>query len=824
MASDDQTTGAEDALVSSMLLGSAYGADQIRVLEGLEAVRKRPGMYIGDTGERGLHHLVFEVVDNSVDEAVAGYCNDISVIIHIDNSVTVADNGRGIPVEEHATEKVSAAEVVLTKLHAGGKFEKGAYKVSGGLHGVGLSVVNALSEALEVEVRRDGKVWAQQYRRGEPQAPLAEVGVTEHRGTTVTFKPDREIFETTEFSFDLLSQRLRELAFLNRGLRIAIDDERVANKSHEFKYDGGIGSFVEHLNRARTVLHPVIHVVGRRDGVEMEIALQWSDGYTENVYAFANNINTTEGGTHIVGFRSALTRTINAYAIANGLCKAEQGLQGDDVREGLTAVISVKVPEPQFEGQTKTRLGNSEVKGYVEALINDRLAEYLEEHPNDARRVATKGIEAARVREATRKAKELARRKGALDSGSLPGKLADCQERDPALSELFIVEGESAGGSAKQGRDRRNQAILPLKGKILNVEKARFDKMISSQEIKVLVTALGTGIGRDEEEKDLSKLRYHTVIIMTDADVDGSHICTLLLTFFYRQYRELIERGHLYIAQPPLYRVKKGRAERYLTTEGDLEDYLLELAAEDVQLSSAEAPERVLSGSALIRWLKAAVRFEKVLDVIERRKRDRHIVTAFVRQAGFGPEALGDRAAAEALVAEARRYLQAAAPHLEPVHAALEEDAEHARLRIVATARSNGASIRTTLDLPFCVSAECEELRRLAETLRTAGASPYVIVEGEKRVDVQTVKAAAEHVLSQARRGLEIQRYKGLGEMNPSQLLETTMDPKNRTLLQVKIEDAYAADEIFSTLMGDEVDPRRKFIEENALNVRNLDI
>jgi DNA gyrase subunit B len=802
---------------------SEYGADKIRVLEGLQAVRKRPGMYIGDTAERGLHHLVFEVVDNSIDEAVGGFCDDIRVTIHIDNSVTVADNGRGIPVEDHATERVSAAQVVLTKLHAGGKFDKGAYKVSGGLHGVGLSVVNALSETLEIEVRRDGKVYTQQYRCGQPQAPLHETGVTDHRGTIVTFRPDREVFEHIDFSFDLLSQRLRELAFLNRGVRINIDDER-GGKSHEFKYDGGIGSFVEHLNRARTALHTVMHLGGHRDGVEMEIALQWTDGYTENVYAFANNINTTEGGTHVIGFRSALTRTLNAYATNQGLCKPEEALQGDDVREGLTAVVSVKVPEPQFEGQTKTRLGNSEVKGFVEALLNDRLGEYLEEHPAEARRVILKGLEAARVREATRKAKELARRKGALDSGSLPGKLADCQERDPALAELFIVEGESAGGSAKQGRDRRNQAILPLRGKILNVEKARFDKMLSSNEIKVLITALGTGIGRAEQEKDLSRLRYHTIVIMTDADVDGSHIRTLLLTFFYRQYRELVERGHLYIAQPPLYRVKKGKGERYLTTEAALEDHLVELAAENVQLSAQGGGHAALTGAELRAWIKCAVRFEKVLDVIARRKRDRHVVAGFVCQEDFGDECLADRARLEHMIAEAERYIHIAAPQLEPVSFALEEDPEHARFRIIAAVRVNGASTQTMIDSAFCLSPECEELRRLASELRRAGPAPYVVVAGEKHLEVNTIKQAAEHLVNQARRGLEVQRYKGLGEMNPGQLWQTTMDPAARTLLQVKIEDAYESDEIFSTLMGDEVDPRRRFIEENALNVKNLDI
>ena len=800
---------------------SRYGAEHIKVLEGLEAVRKRPGMYIGDTGERGLHHLVFEVVDNSIDEALAGECTRIRVTIHIDSSVTVEDDGRGIPTEMHPTEGVSAAEVVLTKLHAGGKFDKGAYKVSGGLHGVGVSVVNALSETLEMEVRRHGKVYVQRYHRGEPETPVQETGVTDQRGTKITFKPDPLIFETTAFSFDVLSQRLRELAFLNRGIHITIEDER-DQKSHEFLYEGGIVSFVQHLNKAKSPIHAdVIYLQGTREGVEVEIAMQWNEGYAENVYAFANNINTIEGGTHLVGLKSALTRTINAYAVANGLLKKdEEALQGEDVREGLTAIVSVKVPEPQFEGQTKTKLGNSEVKGIVEALINDRLGVYLEEHPAEAKRIVFKGIEAARVREATRKAKDLARRKGALDGGSLPGKLADCQERDPALSEIFIVEGDSAGGSAKQGRDRKNQAILPLRGKILNVEKARFDKMLSSQEIKLLITVLGAGIGRDE--MDLAKLRYHTIILMCDADVDGSHIRTLLLTFFYRHYQAVIERGHLFIAQPPLYRVKRGRAQQYLKDELAMEDYLVELGAGDAVLRAKGGP--AIAGTPLKQLIKKAIRLDKMLDAFERKGYNRHVFTAMARQAEFDLGALGDPARLRDAIAAADAYLAVAAPDVLPVAFELEDDREHACQRVAASTRVNGGTHRNVFDWELLQTPEFEEVRRIARELAGVGEPPFTLGEGETAEQVPVLQEAVARLMAQARKGLEVQRYKGLGEMNPSQLWETTMDPASRTLLQVKIEDAVEADIIFSTLMGDEVDPRRKFIEENALNVRNLDI
>ncbi|MFQ5665749.1 MAG: DNA topoisomerase (ATP-hydrolyzing) subunit B [Candidatus Binatia bacterium] len=799
-----------------------YVASQIKVLEGLEAVRKRPGMYIGDTGERGLHHLVFEVVDNSIDEALGGYCDAIRVTVHIDGSVTVEDNGRGIPVDRHAGEGVSATEVVMTKLHAGGKFDKRAYKVSGGLHGVGVSVVNALSEYLEVEIKRDGKVYAQRYQRGKPDGRLKEIGTTRQRGTKVTFKPDPWIFEQLDFSFDLLSQRLRELAFLNRGVRISIDDQRT-QKQHEFHYGGGIEEFVKHLNRAKTPIHSnVLYLTGERENFEAEAALQWNDGYTESIFSFANNINTIEGGTHLIGFKAALTRTVNSYAASNGLLKKEgETLQGEDVREGLTAVLSVKVQEPQFEGQTKTKLGNSEVKGFVEALVNEKLGEYLEEHPSEAKKITLKALDAARVREATRKAKDLARRKGALDSGSLPGKLADCQERDPALSELFIVEGDSAGGSAKQGRDRKNQAILPLRGKILNVEKARFDKMISSQEIRLLITALGTGVGK--EDRDLSKLRYQTIIIMTDADVDGSHIRTLLLTLFYRQFQELLERGYVFIAQPPLYKVKKGKTERYLKDDAALEDYLIDLGTEDVTLQ-AQGDQGVLTGVPLKNVVRKVLRLERILDVVERQHKNRHVIAALIRDARMKRDVLSDKATLERLVADVTARLKQSASELEPLSAEIAADPEHACYQINVRVRMNGSSQTTVVDMPFCLTPEFEQLRRLAADLRAIGNPPYAVGEGGKHAEMQRLREAVAYIIAGARKGLDIQRYKGLGEMNPGQLWETTMNPETRTLLQVKIEDAYEADDIFSTLMGDEVEPRRKFIEDNALNVRNLDI
>ena len=800
---------------------SDYNADNIKVLEGLEAVRKRPGMYIGDTSERGLHHLVFEVVDNSIDEALAGHCDSIEVTIHIDNSVTVIDNGRGIPVDLHPTEKVSAAEVVLTKLHAGGKFDKASYKVSGGLHGVGVSVVNALSETLEVEIKRDGKVYQQSYKRGDPQGALQEVGKSKERGTRVTFKPDTMIFETTDFSFDILSQRLRELAFLNRGIKITIEDERT-QKKHEFFYKGGLLSFVEHLNRAKTAVHAkVVYFEGEKDGVGVEIAMQWNDGYAESVFSFANNINTIEGGTHLIGFRSALTRTINNYAVNSGLLKKdEENLQGEDVREGLTAVISVKVPEPQFEGQTKTKLGNSEVKGIVEAQVNEKFGSYLNEHPSEAKKIVAKGVEAARVREATRKAKDLARRKGALDSGSLPGKLADCQERDPALSELYLVEGDSAGGSAKQGRDRRNQAILPLKGKILNVEKARFDKMLSSQEIRLMITALGTGV---KEDYDAAKLRYHSIIIMTDADVDGSHIRTLLLTFFYRQMPDLVEKGYLFIAQPPLYKVKRGKQEKYLKDEQMLEDYLIELGTEDVRLRASNNGSG-LAGQPLQTYIKKIVRWDKLMSLLARKRKNRTVIDALLLETDFSEETLKDEKILKEIEGRLASYVSLVSPEQVPLSCALEQDVEHNCFRLIVTTRANGTGFQTVIDRELLTSPEFREIKKLFNDLIGLGMPPYAIENGEQKAQLSSLTQVLNHFMEGGKKGLAIQRYKGLGEMNPGQLWETTMNPETRVFLQVRIEDAVEADEIFSTLMGDEVEPRRKFIEDNALTVKNLDI
>jgi DNA gyrase subunit B len=807
----------------------SYSADQIKVLEGLDAVRKRPAMYIGSTGVDGLHHLVYEVVDNSVDEHMAGFGETIEVTIHIDGSVTVVDNGRGIPTGMHPTQKKSAAEVALTVLHAGGKFEQGAYTVSGGLHGVGISVVNALSEWLELEIWQDGQVFEQRYERGKPNAPLAVTGKTKRRGTKVRFKPDGQIFETLDFSFDVLAQRLRELAFLNKGLAITLKDERKEPaKEQVFLYKGGIVSFVEHLNEAKTPLHKPIYVKVEKPEMILEVALQYNDGYAENLFSFANNINTKEGGTHLVGFKAALTRTINTYANANDLLKKDtESLTGDDVREGLTAVVSVKVRNPQFEGQTKAKLGNSEVKGVVEAAVNEALGNYFEENPAVARKIIGKAIEAARAREAARKAKELIRRKSALDGGSLPGKLADCSEKDPALSELYIVEGDSAGGSAKQGRDRKFQAILPLKGKILNVEKARFDKMLTSDEIRTLIMALGTGIGRKREEGDkdafdIAKARYHKIILMTDADVDGSHIRTLLLTFFFRQMPELIERGYVYIAQPPLFKVKKGKTERYLKDEAALNEYLADLAVEDVELY-LEGAQSYVTGRRLLPILKKMIAFESLLARLNKRPHEAAMLRAFVDEPGLDRDLLKNREALTAVVDQAKRTLAGVYPKLTPTFDVL-EDEEHQSNKVVCRMQAGGMLHGLEVTHELVGSADFRELQKLAPSAIGLGRAPYRIkADGQERRYYATdelVKA----ILDMGKQGLSIQRYKGLGEMNPNQLWETTMNPEARTLLRVTLEDLTGVDEIFTILMGDEVEPRRNFIQTHALEVRNLDV
>ncbi len=787
-----------------------YGAEAIRILEGLEAVRIRPAMYIGSTGEAGLHHLVYEVVDNSVDEALAGHCSEIGVTIHIDNSVTVVDNGRGIPVEPHPSGP-SSAEVVLTKLHAGGKFDKKAYKVSGGLHGVGISVVNALSETLEVEIWRNHKVYRQSYRRGDPQGPLGETGVTDRRGTKVTFKPDPQIFETTTFSFDTLSQRLRELSFLNKGILITLEDER-DGKKHRFQYEGGISSYVEHLNRNKQVLHErPIALEGMREGVAIEIAMQWNDGYAENLYSFANNINTHDGGSHLTGFKGALTRTLNSYATGAGLSKdLPDPIQGEDTREGLTAVISVKVPNPQFEGQTKGKLGNTEVKGLVESLVNDKLSAYLEENPQAAKRITLKVVDAVRAREAARKARDLTRRKGALDGAGLPGKLAECQERNPELCELFLVEGDSAGGSAKQGRDRKFQAILPLRGKILNVEKARLDKTLASEQIRNIIMALGTGVGADDF--DVAKLRYHRIIVMCDADVDGSHIRTLLLTFFYRQMKELIERGHLFIAQPPLYKAKHAKSERYLKDEAALDAFLMERAVENRRVRSSGGLE--ISGKRLIHLLGRMVTYRKLLAVVERKGTPKALVELLLRGG------VKDAAA----FTEKERLLEVIKPVREAGQdVVLEKDEEHGVFEVVLAGGGNGGSREVRLGDAFVSAPEYKALYSAFEEFRDLDRPPLVVIDGEE-TPIASREALLEHFLTAGRRGLAISRYKGLGEMNAEELWQTTMDPATRTLMQVRLEDDEVAEYIFTTLMGDAVEPRRQFIEENALNVRNLDI
>ncbi len=802
-------------------MSETYSADSIKVLGGLEAVRKRPAMYIGSTGRDGLHHLVYEVVDNSIDESSAGYCDKIEVKIRVDNSITVEDNGRGIPVGKHKTEKVSAAQVVLTKLHAGAKFSADSYKVSGGLHGVGVSVVNALSIYLELEVRIDNKVYQQSYRKGIPQAPLKEVGTTKKRGTRITFMPDSEIFEDVNFVADILANRLRELAFLNKGVKIVLKDERNDTKN-EYFYKGGIVSFVEYINRnKKTINKKPIYISGEKDDCAIEVALQYNDTYTENVFAYANSINTTEGGTHLIGLRSALTRIINNYAANNNLIKnGSASLKGEDVREGLACVISIKLGQPQFEGQTKTKLGNSEVKGQVETIVYDKLTSYLEENPAVAKQIVAKSVDASRARDAARKARELTRRKSALEVTALPGKLADCQEKDPAASEIYLVEGNSAGGSAKQGRDRKNQAILPLRGKVLNVEKARFDKMLNNNEIRVIITALGAGIG--EEEYDVSKLRYHKVIIMTDADVDGSHIRTLLLTFFFRHMRKMIEKGYLYIAQPPLFRIADHRKESYISTEGEMEDYILRNGVSKVQVLSGEGNR--ITGNRLFALVKKGIRLDAILDKVERGGKNREVVRLLAGDPVFSVEDFKDDAVLARL---GKRIGRAIGEDITTVRTA--EDLEYGGYKLFFDIIINGYSHTTWIDKEIFNLPKFAEARALIDQFSTLGEAPYrVEINGsgtdKDAIEFDGMKSLIDAILKIGNKGVSIQRYKGLGEMNPGQLWETTMDPEKRTLLQVRIEDAVGADEIFTTLMGDQVEPRRDFIFANALKVSNLDI